>query len=80
MSRHARRRRTFYAGRAGSKYHRTRDCQGLDNAEANNEVRSMSRHDVLAAELDPCRLCLPPLVSLVVVHGDDSAAVRESDA
>lgn len=72
MSRHARKRRTFYAGRAGSKYHRTRGCQGLGTAEANHDVRSMSRHDVLAAELDPCRLCLPPLVSLVVVHGGAS--------
>lgn len=74
VSRHAHKRRTFYAGRTGAKYHRTRGCQALAVAQVNDEVRSMSRHDVLAARLDPCRLCCPPIVSLAVVHDPPSRA------
>lgn len=69
MSRHARKRRTFYAALGGKRYHRDSTCQALDRAREKYEVRSMSRHDVLAAELGPCMNCSPPIVSLTVVHG-----------
>lgn len=61
---------TLYAVQGGTRYHRSDFCEGL-NAHAaaygnGRPVPTVTRRQVVARGLTPCKVCLPPPMLTVV--------------